>query len=97
MIELNLTVIFRLNRKAPLSRSQQVVGSVHVCRFETIRIDTMIERADFGRVLCGIQVPPSEMRQFKAFLKDIGYPCTDETANQVRQALAGIFDLEEKA
>ncbi len=34
---------------------------------------------DVGRVLAGIQVPYGERRGFRAFLKDLHYPCWDET------------------
>src|SRR5919201_5351218 len=37
--------------------------------------------ADYGRVLVGIQVPKDEMRQFNAFLRELGYPYADETRN----------------
>jgi threonine dehydratase len=37
--------------------------------------------ADYGRVLVGIQVPPSELREFRAFLDALGYPCAEETRN----------------
>jgi threonine dehydratase len=37
--------------------------------------------ADYGRVLVGIQVPRSELGQFKTFLKRLGYPCAEETRN----------------
>jgi threonine dehydratase len=37
--------------------------------------------ADYGRVLVGIQVPRSEMGQFTAFLRKLGYPYADETRN----------------
>ncbi len=37
--------------------------------------------ADLGRVLAGIQVPPGEMKAFRAFLSNLGYPYTEETAN----------------
>ena len=37
--------------------------------------------ADYGRVLAGIQVPPGEKRQFRAFLQRLGYPYVDETHN----------------
>ncbi|MGB1109780.1 MAG: threonine ammonia-lyase, biosynthetic, partial [Gammaproteobacteria bacterium] len=36
---------------------------------------------DFGRVLVGIQVPPSERAGFKDFLKELAYPYTDESDN----------------
>ncbi len=38
---------------------------------------------DFGRVLCGIQVPPEEMPPFKKFLKEVGLTYVDETDNPV--------------
>ena len=38
---------------------------------------------DFGRVLCGIQVPSEEMPQFRDFLKIVGYRYTEETDNPV--------------
>src|SRR3954471_8458250 len=37
--------------------------------------------ADYGRVLVGIQVPKNETRQFRAFLRELGYPYADETRN----------------
>jgi threonine dehydratase len=37
--------------------------------------------ADYGRVLVGIQVPRSELREFRAFLKNLGYPHAEETRN----------------
>ena len=37
--------------------------------------------ADYGRILVGIQVPPHEKRQFRQFLKTIGYRHWDETEN----------------
>jgi threonine dehydratase len=37
--------------------------------------------ADYGRVLVGIQVPKSEMRGFRGFLRKLGYPYADETRN----------------
>ena len=37
--------------------------------------------ADYGRVLVGMQVPKDEMRQFRAFLSELGYPYADETRN----------------
>jgi len=37
--------------------------------------------ADYGRVLVGIQVPKDEMRQFRSFLRELGYPYADETRN----------------
>jgi threonine dehydratase len=37
--------------------------------------------ADYGRVLVGIQVPRHEMREFKRFLRKLGYPYAEETRN----------------
>lgn len=37
--------------------------------------------ADYGRVLVGLQVPPSEQKAFKEFLRRLGYPWTEETKN----------------
>ncbi|HSA89903.1 MAG TPA: threonine ammonia-lyase, biosynthetic [Burkholderiales bacterium] len=37
--------------------------------------------ADHGRVLVGIQVPRSELGQFRTFLRKLGYPHADETRN----------------
>ena len=39
--------------------------------------------ADFGRILVGIQVPPSDSEAFNAFLQALAYPCQDETDNPV--------------
>ena len=37
--------------------------------------------ADYGRVLIGIQVPPEEKSDFRAFLGQLGYRYWDETKN----------------
>ncbi len=37
--------------------------------------------ADYGRVLVGMQVPRTEFREFRGFLKALGYPYADETRN----------------
>jgi len=37
----------------------------------------------YGRVLVGMQVPEGEDDKFQAFLRDVGYPSTDETVNPV--------------
>ncbi len=39
--------------------------------------------AAYGRVLCGIQVPPGDNRKFTAFLEQLGYPCWEESENPV--------------
>lgn len=40
-------------------------------------------RIDVGKVLCGIQVPPSEAGTFQEWLDHLAYPYVDETENQV--------------
>lgn len=37
--------------------------------------------ADYGRILVGLQVPPGEMRAFKAFLATLGYRHWDESSH----------------
>jgi len=37
--------------------------------------------ADYGRILIGIQVPPSDKKLFKAFVTELGYPHWNETEN----------------
>ena len=37
--------------------------------------------ADFGRVLVGMQVPPTEKKEFEQFLRQLGYEYAEETAN----------------
>jgi len=41
--------------------------------------------ADYGRILVGLQVPKADDRQFKTFLKILGYPYIEETQNPVYQ------------
>lgn len=38
--------------------------------------------AAYGRVLCGMQVPPEEVAQCEEFMRQIGYRCWDETENE---------------
>jgi threonine dehydratase len=45
--------------------------------------------ADYGRVLVGIQVPPGEMREFRRFLAELGYPYADETRNPAYRLFLG--------
>ena len=45
--------------------------------------------ADYGRVLVGMQVPPSDKAEFAAFLKRLGYPCVDETRNPAYRMFLG--------
>ncbi|CAM4379884.1 threonine ammonia-lyase, biosynthetic [Bordetella muralis] len=37
--------------------------------------------ADYGRILIGIQVPPSDKKLFKTFVAELGYPHWNETDN----------------
>ncbi len=37
--------------------------------------------ADYGRILVGLQVPKADHKAFAQFVKDLGYPSIDETAN----------------
>ncbi|MBJ7262892.1 MAG: threonine ammonia-lyase, biosynthetic [Burkholderiaceae bacterium] len=37
--------------------------------------------ADYGRILIGIQVPPSDKKQFREFVAALGYPNWNETEN----------------
>jgi len=37
--------------------------------------------AAYGRVLAGLQVPPTDKKAFGEFLTQIGYRCWDETDN----------------
>lgn len=39
--------------------------------------------AAYGRVLVGMQVPPADRRRLAGFLKELGYPYVEETANPV--------------
>ncbi len=39
--------------------------------------------ADYGRILVGLQVPPSDDVEFRSFLEALGYPCVEETDNPV--------------
>ncbi|MCJ0764946.1 threonine ammonia-lyase, biosynthetic [Variovorax terrae] len=39
--------------------------------------------ADYGRILVGLQVPPSDHKAFNSFLDTLGYPYVEETNNPV--------------
>jgi threonine dehydratase len=39
--------------------------------------------ADYGRILVGLQVPAGDEAGFDDFLRDLAYPCVEETANPV--------------
>ncbi|MDO8311037.1 MAG: threonine ammonia-lyase, biosynthetic, partial [Sideroxyarcus sp.] len=45
--------------------------------------------ADYGRVLVGMQVPPKEMKEFRSFLKNLGYRYWDESKNPAYQLFLG--------
>ena len=45
--------------------------------------------ADYGRVLVGMQVPPEEKADFKAFLDNLGYPYWDESDNPAYELFLG--------
>ncbi len=45
--------------------------------------------ADYGRVLAGMQVPPSDKAEFRAFLDRLGYACVEETANPAYRMFLG--------
>lgn len=45
--------------------------------------------ADFGRVLVGMQVPPSDATEFNKFLDNLGYPHWDETQNPAYKLFLG--------
>lgn len=45
--------------------------------------------ADSGRVLIGMQVPSNERKAFNAFLKELGYPWVNETANPAYRLFLG--------
>lgn len=45
--------------------------------------------ADYGRVLVGVQIPPQEKAAWRKFLRTIGYPYVDETANPAYKLFLG--------
>ena len=45
--------------------------------------------ADTGRVLVGMQVPPKEMKEFRAFLKGLGYRYWDESESAAYRLFLG--------
>ncbi|MDP2809912.1 MAG: threonine ammonia-lyase, biosynthetic [Rhodocyclaceae bacterium] len=45
--------------------------------------------ADYGRVLVGMQVPPAEMKAFRAFLRNLGYRHWDESKNPAYRLFLG--------
>jgi threonine dehydratase len=47
------------------------------------------EGADYGRILVGLQVPPAEMDGLRDFLRTLGYPHLDESANPAYRLFLG--------
>ena len=45
--------------------------------------------ADYGSILVGMQVPKTDMREFRRFLGKLGYPCADETRNPAYRLFLG--------
>jgi len=45
--------------------------------------------ADYGRVLVGMQVPPSDKREFRRFLDRLGYDYVEETGNPAYRMFLG--------
>jgi threonine dehydratase len=45
--------------------------------------------ADYGRVLVGMEVPPREMKDFRVFLKSLGYRYWDESKNPAYRLFLG--------
>lgn len=45
--------------------------------------------ADYGRVLVGLQVPKKEMKAFRTFLSELGYPHWNESNNPVYKMFLG--------
>ncbi len=45
--------------------------------------------ADYSRVLVGMQVPPGDMKEFRTFLKNLGYRCWDESRNPAYKLFLG--------
>ena len=45
--------------------------------------------ADYGRVLVGMQVPPSDKAAFRKFLNRLGYPSVEETSNPAYRMFLG--------
>ncbi|HEY9826691.1 MAG TPA: threonine ammonia-lyase, biosynthetic [Stenomitos sp.] len=45
--------------------------------------------ADYGRIVVGMQVPPSEMQEWHAFLETLGYQYWDESSNPAYRLFLG--------
>jgi threonine dehydratase len=64
-------------RPGALLRFLQSVGS----RWNISLFHYRNHGSDYGRVLCGIQVPPAERAEFRLHVDALHYPYSDETAN----------------
>jgi threonine dehydratase len=64
-------------RPGALLRFLQSVGS----RWNISLFHYRNHGSDYGRVLCGIQVPPAERADFRLHIDALHYPYSDETAN----------------
>ncbi|MFN5748808.1 MAG: threonine ammonia-lyase, biosynthetic, partial [Pseudanabaena sp.] len=45
--------------------------------------------ADYGRIVVGVQVPPTEMQEWQGFLDTLGYRYWDESQNPVYKLFLG--------
>jgi len=52
-----------------------------LCYLSLPSLTERIECVDVGKILCGIQVPPSENEAFDEWLMNLGYPFVEETKN----------------
>jgi threonine dehydratase len=64
-------------RPGALLRFLQSVGS----RWNISLFHYRNHGSDYGRVLCGIQVPPAERAEFRLHVDALNYPYSDETTN----------------
>ncbi len=51
--------------------------------------------ADYGRILVGLQVPPGEKRELRAFLAALGYPYWDESRHPAYRLFLGAGRLDD--
>ena len=49
--------------------------------------------ADMGRIVVGVQVPPAELDDWRAFLAELPYPHWEETLNPAYRLFLGPVDL----
>ena len=72
-------------RPGALMRFLQAIGS----RWNISLFHYRNHGSDYGRVMAGIQVPPSERTEFMEHLRDLHYAYTDETQNAAYQIFLG--------